>query len=303
MFRWIKRIARLFLIIFCLGLVALYFTAPHLIVSPVRMNWNRHPSDYNVPFDSLRIAGHDTVVLRGYWIRSKEEKSDRPVVILLHGISNCKEKWLPTAAWLWENGYEAIVVDHRAHGESTGKYCTFGYFEKYDVQKVVEHVHAVRPGASIGVWGNSLGGAIALQALSIEPRLQFGIVESTFADFRDIVYDYQVRMFKLPSRWFANDGIARAAAIAGFEPDSVRPAYVAHRIRQPVLMLHGDADEKINIRYGQMIFASLGSADKEFHTIEGAGHHNVSYRGGAAYKRMALDFLDCQRKTANATTN
>jgi uncharacterized protein len=213
------------------------------------------------------------------------------VVILLHGIGNCKERWLPTAQWLWQAGFETIMLDQRAHGESGGQFCSYGFYEKFDVQAVVERVLDEYPDAHVGVWGHSLGGAVALQTLAIEPRLKFGVVESTFARFGDIVYDYQKRLFKLPWRGFADDAIRRAAEQGHFVPDQVRPAESARLIRQPMFMGHGDQDEKISFEYGKEIFANLASTDKQFYSVPGGDHSNVGRYGGEPYRKAIETFL------------
>jgi uncharacterized protein len=296
----IRRIAIRFFMITGIVLASavtwLYYAAPFMIVKPVRVGFTWPGAGVSVPTgEKVQFISRDSTELHGYWAK-RPGQAGRATVILLHGINNRKESWLPTALWLQEQGFDALLLDHRGHGESGGDYCTFGYREKEDVAAAVDFIQQQQPDVPVGVWGNSLGGAVALQALAHEPRLRFGIVQSTFATFRDVVYDYQVRMFRLPSRWLANNAIDRAAALAHFPPDSIRPAAAARHIVQPMLMAHGDADRNINCRYGQEIFQNLASGQKEFHLIAGADHHNVGQRGGAQLRADILAFL--QRHSA-----
>lgn len=288
-----KRITVMFSVLLA-GLFGLvYYSAPYMILTPRKFNPSRTPADLDLPYEKVEVITADSLTLRGYWIHRPGE-SGKSAVILLHGVGGCKEHWLQTAAWLWEEGYETVLFDGRAHGESEGRYCTYGYFEKHDVSAITDFVVQRKNGEPVGVWGNSLGGAIALQALAIEPRLQFGIIQSTFSDFRTIVYDYQRQRLKIPWRWFSEDGIARAAEMARFEPDSIRPGEAARRIRQPILLAHGDADDRISPEYGRQIFANLGSVEKELHIVRGAGHLNLMARGGDAFKSTLTRFLDNQ---------
>jgi uncharacterized protein len=203
---------------------------------------------------------------------------------------------LHTAAWLWEEGFSSVMIDLRAHGNSGGNYCSYGYCEKNDITELVTYLTAQTPGIKLGVWGHSLGGAVALQSLSCEPRLAFGVIESTFCDFRTIVYDYQWRMFKVASHAFADNAIARAADQAGFTPDSIKPYEAAEFVHQPVFMAHGDQDEKINIEYGRKNFDHLASLDKQFYVVRGGHHSDVSAAGGEAYHQAILSFLKRQKK-------
>lgn len=288
-----------FLLIFPLfmtgGFTLLYQAAPYMIITPRKYSIGRTPADYQLPFEKIAIPTRDGITLQAYWIHRPAD-TGKTTVLMLHGVGACKERWLSTAAWLWENGYETILLDSRAHGESGGEYCTYGYFEKYDVADVLDYVLKQKQGGKLGVWGNSMGGAVAIQALAIEPRLQFGIVQSTFADFRTIVFDYQQRRLKIPWQWFSDSAISEAEETAHFAADSIRPAEAARHIRQPMLMAHGDADDRIKIAYGREIFDNLASEKKEWHTIEGAHHLNVWARGGVAYRNDLLRFLESQSR-------
>lgn len=272
------------------GFTFLYKSAPYMIVTPFKYNQAGTPADQGLPFEKIAVQTPDSVLLHGYWVHQPGD-SNRTTIIMLHGVGACKERWLSTAAWLWQNGYETVMLDGRAHGESGGAYCTYGFNEKYDVAAIVDYISKYKTGGKVGVWGNSLGGAIALQALSVEPRLEFGIVQSTFSDFRTIVFDYQLQRLKIPWQWFADNGIAQAEEIAHFEADSIRPAEAARRIHQPMLMAHGDADDRIKLAYGQQIFSNLASMDKTFKVIHGAGHLNLMAVGGEAYREAVLQFL------------
>lgn len=271
------------------GLTWLYHAAPFMIVKPFRRNFAQTPAQGQLPMEAIAITTQDSLTLYGFWVHRAGKV--QPTVVLVHGIGSCKEHWLPTAAWLHSLGYDALLLDNRAHGQSGGDYCTFGYYEKNDVARALDYVAARQPNTVFGIWGNSLGGAIALQALAYDPRLRFGIVESTFARLRDVVHDYQSRLFHFHWEDIVEDGLQRAGELACFPPDSIQPAVVAKGIRQPVLMVHGDADRNIRIDYGRAIFDSLASTDKAFYTVAGADHYTVHALGGQAYKDTVQAFL------------
>ena len=69
--------------------------------------------------------------------------------------------------------------------------------------------------------------------------------------------------------------VDRAGDLAGFYPDEARPIDYCKNIHQPVLMVHGDKDQRIDISYGRANFDNLASSDKRFLSIEGANHLNV----------------------------
>lgn len=188
-------------------------------------------------------------------------------------------------------GYNTLALDLRAHGDSEGEYCTYGYYEKYDVQRALDYLLTKGVDSNIGVWGQSLGGAIALQTLAIEPRLKFGIIESTFSEFTTIVDDYSERMFGFSIPFVNQYALYRASEIANFKPEEVSPQESAKKIRQPVLVAHGTADTHIKFAYGKANFDKLASDQKIFLPIEGAVHHNVWQVGGKTYFEKVFSFL------------
>lgn len=275
--------------------------APYAIVMPYRVDVQKqyeqgrfpkgiHPKDYGLNYESVEIPSNDSILLKGYWVHPASGTS-KGTLILHHGIGGCKEHYLGLSQKLAERGISCLLFDARAHGKSSGKYCTYGYYEKYDVKAVVDYLKARNSEERIGIWGNSMGGAIALQAMEIDKRIQFGIIESTFAEMRAIVSDYQKRFFGFRFPFVSNRALDNAGKIAHFEPDSVLPIKSVTNIDQPILMNHGNADKKIALAYGEALFQNLSSKDKEFHIIEGGGHENLFEMGGSVYLDTILQFL------------
>lgn len=121
------------------------------------------------------------------------KKPVKGIMILLHKIGGSKESFLHLTKELSERGIESMIFDLRAQGESGGKYCTYGYYEKNDVCVIVDHIKRENAELEIGVWENSLGGAVAVKAMEADQRIDFGIIESTFTALDIIVSDYQKR--------------------------------------------------------------------------------------------------------------
>ena len=278
--------------LFTIGITLfLEYGMPYIPISPFRKLVKDKPSDFGLRFKPLIVKGVRAVILRGYFIEALTVKA-RATIIVLHGIGSAKEVYFSFARWLAEQGFNVVVYDQRAHGRSGGKYCTFGFYEKRDVSKVIDKVLRKYSKLPIGIHGTSLGGAVALQALAIEKRLSFGIIESTFNTLENVIEEYGADMFKFRSRWLIKRILTRSAQIAQFRPFDIKPVESCRNIEQPILMVHGDADEKIPIAFNLDNFNALKTTDKEFFIVENAGHENVSEVGGAIYQQKLLDFLN-----------
>lgn len=239
----------------------------------------------------IQVESSDSLQLTA-WLFNTTNDTAQGTIILLHGIRSSKEYFLPEVPRFLEWGYNVVLMDNRSHGASQGLYCTFGFKEKEDVKRLVDILLKDGSTQNIGVWGQSLGGAIALQALAYDNRLRFGIIESTFSNFREIAQHYIQRAIPIFPKFFKNYLINRAGKLADFNPDVVLPAEAAKKIKSPVLMVHGDVDQNIPPFHGQRIFENLGSSNKQFHEVKGAAHANVWVTGGDVYFEVVERFLD-----------
>lgn len=214
-------------------------------------------------------------------------------IILLHGIRSSKEYFIGLSKRLSEVGYHTVALDLRAHGHSEGQHCTYGVKEKQDVSQLV-NVLASKENLSqnIGIWGHSLGGAVALQVLAIDKRIKFGIVESAFSDYSTIVNDYFDYNAGFNFRPLTDYLVARSGKIAGFDPDDARPSYHSTQIDQPMLVVHGNKDARINIKYGRENFNNLQSKDKTFLEVEDANHIDVWKVGGKPHFEKVMQFIN-----------
>ena len=272
---------------------ALFFERrlPYMPILPNRKVQTIKPSDFGLRFKPFRVRGANAVLLRGYFISATTIKA-RATIVVLHGMGSAKETYFGFAQWLTQQGFNVVLYDQRAHGRSGGKYCTFGYYEKKDVSKVLNKILKKYAKLPIGIHGTSLGGAVALQALAIEKRLSFGIIESTFDTLENVIEEYGHDLLKFRSRWLVRHILSRSAAIAQFRPFDIKPVESCRQIEQPMLLVHGDADEKIPISFNLNNFNALKTADKEFFIVKGAGHEDVAEVGGAKYRQKLLDFLN-----------
>lgn len=283
-----------------LGYIGIDHLAPYVILQPHRHLPEEHPDWYPqgyLPEDNglkaaaLTIITRDSVPLEGYYIPTHLD-STRGCFILLHGIGAAKEQWYNLTKTLNAHSFDVFIYDSRAHGKSGGEYATYGFYEKQDVSDILDELTERFHPPKFGIWGNSYGAAVTLQAMANDERLTLGITESGFARLDDIVYDYKKRMLGFGIRWISDRVLRRAGEIAHFNPDEVQPVEAAKLITAPVFIGHGDHDENINHQYGVEIFRNLATTHKELYIVEGAGHNNMQRTGGPQYMEAIMQFID-----------
>ena len=248
------------------------------------------PKDLGLKFNDFDITVDDTIKLKGWFVYSKH-KSSLGTIFLLHGISSCKATLLKMAELLSNNGFNCVLYDSRANGESGGTNCTFGYYEKYDLSSYIDSTIVRYPNSSpYGVFGSSLGAAVAIQTMAIDKRIKCGIAESPFAKLREVIHDYFAEMFLLRINSIPDAALKYTEKIAHFKIDSVQPVLSAKRITQPTMIVHGLDDKHISPKYGKEIYNNLKSKVKIWYPIPKGNHFNLGQVGGEKLKQRIISF-------------
>lgn len=250
------------------------------------------PKSLSLNYDKLSIVTKGGINIKGYKIYT-QRRTSKGTIILLHGIRAYKEHFLPVCKLLNNKGYDCVIIDLRGHGESDGKYCTFGYYEKYDIVSIVDEIKTdKRLNNNIGIWGQSLGAAISLQALAIDKRINFGIIESTFSDLDEVSSAYIKRLLKIENKTLSQYLIRRSNVIGEFDSSTIQPKESAKEITQPILLVHGTKDKRINIRHAETNFKNLKSSNKTLLKVNNANHLNVWKKGGGKYFNKVFSFIE-----------
>ena len=176
---------------------------------------------------------------------------------------------------------------------SDGEFCTYGYYERNDLRSLIDHLLARRDVTvgRIGLFGTSMGAAVALQAAAIDDRIAAVVAENSFATLRSIFDDYQKRMIQLPFHYLRNIVIKRSEQIAKFRANDVSPLESVRSLAIPVLFIYGADDHLISCRYSITLYEAKPSP-KELFAIPGAAHNDTWKVAGPAYEEKLLTFYE-----------
>lgn len=289
-----------FLVLFLLFLsMAIVVIGPGMLMQPYRrtIDYYRqtttilHPSDLGLRHEELVLMSAEGIPLSSWLIRPSG--ISRGTILYLHGVSECKIAGLPMAGLLADHGFNILLYDARRHGDSGGSYCTYGFYEKHDPSRIISYLMN-RPDlyvGKIGLFGASMGAAVAIQAAALDSRISAVAAESGFAALRTVFDDYQKRMIKLPWHYLRNIVIRRSERMAHFKANAVSPLDAVRRLNIPLLIVHGAADLNIKPAYSEQVFAAAAQP-KEFWLIPGARHDNVWEVGGSEYRNRIVAFFE-----------
>jgi fermentation-respiration switch protein FrsA (DUF1100 family) len=273
---------------------------PLILLQPERRTkeWYRgktdllEPRDAGLPQENVEISGQDGVILKGWLVAQKAARKSRGTIFYLHGVGDCKTDGVAHARLFFKHGYNVLLYDSRAHGESGGVFCTYGYHEKHDISAAISFLQrkkALKVG-QIGIFGTSMGAAVAIQAAAIDKRIKAVVAEACFTDLRTISVDYQRRIVKLPWHFLRNVAMARSQRIANFKARDVSPVIDVHTLTIPLLFVHGTADRLINYEYSKTLYHHANEP-KEILLVPGGNHTDVWEIAGDKYENKILSFF------------
>ncbi|MBM4168712.1 MAG: alpha/beta fold hydrolase [Ignavibacteria bacterium] len=274
---------------------------PLILLQPVRRTRQWYvpvtkmlmPRDAELPQEDLTLKTYDGISLRCWLVARSPQESCRGTILFLHGVGDCMIGGIPHAKLFYQHDYNVFLYDSRQHGASGGRFCTYGYFEKHDVSTVLDHLQS-RSDLSlgrIGIFGTSMGAAVAVQAAALDDRICAIVAEACFTDLRTIAVDYQKRMIKLPWHFLRNVALSRAQRIADFTARDVSPLNDLSRLEIPIMFAHGTEDSFIDAEYSKILFQNAREP-KELLLVPGAGHSNVLEVGGTVYEQRIIKFFD-----------
>lgn len=225
---------------------------------------SRHRSLSPIPQNcSDRAFEGEGVTLRGWDCRAEGHR--RGSLIYLHGTADNRGSGIGVIRRYTAKGFEVVAYDSRRHGESSGEACTYGYFEKRDLARVIDTL----PAEPVILFGTSLGAAVALQAAATDSRVAAIVAVEVFSDLESIA---RYRAPGILPEFIIQKAFRIAEAKGAFSIVKVSPVESAGSIRVPVLLIHGAADRDTPPEHSQRVFSAL-QGYKQLIRVDGAGHN------------------------------
>jgi fermentation-respiration switch protein FrsA (DUF1100 family) len=276
----------------------LLVAGPLILLKPVRRKkeWYARstnllePQDAGLPQENIIVETFDGLKLHCWFVQQK--KKAHGTIIYLHGVGDCKIAGMAFVQSLYNKGFNIFLYDSRQHGESEGYYCTYGFYEKYDVSTVIRYLRSRkdRKIGKIGLFGTSMGGAVAIQAGAINPYVCAVVSECSYTSLRIVFVDYQKRIIKLPWHFLRNIALVQSQKMANFKARLVSPLEDIKRVHVPILIVHGKNDTFIKSDYSKLLFEAANEP-KQLLLIDHADHNDIWEVGGAAYKESVSSFF------------
>lgn len=258
--------------------LALLAGCTHLFFNPSGQVY-ADPAALGLKCEAIKFSAPDGTPLTGLYFPPE----GRPLgtVVHFHGNAENMTSHFPFSAWLAKKGYNVFIFDYRGYGASGGKAALDGLV--MDGEAALRQAQKL-PGADpakMVVFGQSLGGAIAMAAVGesgFKPAAM--VLEGTFYSYRGVASGVLLRhWWAWPFSWLPWVAVSGAHA----------PKDYIASIGCPKVFIHSENDRTVPFSQGRKLYEAA-AGPKEFWTVP-YGHINAFTDLHAAYAPRLLNFL------------
>jgi pimeloyl-ACP methyl ester carboxylesterase len=264
----------IFFLPFILGACTNLFFQPSRDFAPTRF-----PD--NIRVEDVRIKGTKNM-LHG-WLISPRNMECKGFILFFHGNAENISTHSNAVAWLAPHGYCILTADYQGYGKSEGKtdIDTIHADAAIMLQQALSYSGSM--GAPLIIFGQSIGGAIAIYAVATSPqksKIAALVIEGTFMSYRDIARE---KFGEHALTWLFQPLV----------PLLITDRYSPERWVQEVypvrlLIMHGVDDKIVPLRHGEMIFEKARDP-KQIWRIAHSGH--TAAFNNSEIRRKFLEYL------------
>lgn len=226
------------------------------------------------------------------------ENPTNKFIVLVHGVSICYVGSLKYFDIFYKNGFNILIVNQRRHGKSEGKYSTYGFYEKYDVNMWIEYLKS-RFGNDIilGLHGESMGAGTVMETIPLNDSIKFVIEDCGYSNFHELIgfqitHAYKnrlVRKILSPSLIFANFFMKTKAK---FSMKKIVPIDIVSSTSLPMMFIHGKEDYFVPWYMALDLYKAKTKGYKELYLVEGAKHAEALEVNKILYEKKIMTFIE-----------
>ena len=247
----------------------------------------------NVSKEDINIKARDGIKLHAFYIPA--ETPSKKLLILHHGYTSKAMDNASHAKFFHDMGYEVLLLDLRAHGESGGDYVGFGILDRFDTLKWIEYAHE-RFGEDIKIvlHGTSMGATTVLMALGLEKvqsSVSAVVADCAFTSPAEIFSHVMKKNYHIPltSPIINMEGLY-SKSVVGYRIDEYSTLDALKNNEVPVLFVHGKEDKFVPTYMTEQNYNACTSR-KQLLMVDNAGHGSSIFEAPELYQDTEKEFL------------
>ena len=219
------------------------------------------------------------------------DNTDKKIVIFCHGFGYARYGCIKYIDFFLRMGYSVVMYDHRNHGESGKAHTSMGFYERYDLVRVVDWCYETYGSdCKVVTHGESMGAATVLLHLGIDKRVKCAIADCAYSDLTELLRHQLKQFYHLPS-WLIPIVGHMTYLRAGFRYRQVSPIMAVRKVDTPILFIHGKIDSMVPCRMSKKMYRV--KKDKKAIYLVAKARHAASYiTNKEGYEKRVEEFLE-----------
>ncbi len=243
--------------------------------------------------EKVSITSKDNLKLSGIYLPA--EKTSDYIVLALHGYTSTGTSFCSLANYFHNIGFDCLMPDLRAHGESEGEYVGFGILDRFDCLEWIKYiVNKFGKEKKIIIHGISMGGATALMTTGFEDipeQVKAVIADCAFTSPYDVFAHIMKRDYKMSEFPVMNINTMLCRKKAGYGFNDYSTLTAVKNTKLPILFIHGKNDDFVPVWMTEKNYEACVSP-KKILMVENAGHGAAYYENHELYEKTVSEFLD-----------
>lgn len=242
-------------------------------------------------FEDLEIDSDDGLKLKAKFLKAKED-SDK-VLIAIHGYRSYNlREYAYYLKFYHELGFNILLPNNRAHGDSEGTYIGFGWLDRLDcikwIYKMKKHFNI---DLQIVLHGISMGSATVLMASGekLPTDVKCIISDCGFTSVLD-QFEHKLNQMHVPAALILPTATLLSKKRIGY---SFKEASTINQVKKsttPTLFIHGDQDNFVPTYMVYDLYNAC-TAKKDLLIIEGARHAESYLVNQELCEKTITDFM------------
>lgn len=240
---------------------------------------------------TITCTSDDGLKLSALWIPAE---NPRGTILLAHGYRSVRYLDFGAVLDLYHRkGLNIILPDQRAHGDSEGKYITFGVKESSDMLKWLNYHNTYFSKCPIILSGLSMGASTVMYMLDqpLPDNVAGVIVDCGFTSPAEIINVVFKKVLHFPGGIFVRIADLLARIIAGFSFYKKDSCISLKNNTLPILMVHGKADDFVPCWMTECGYEVCGGI-KRILLVEDAAHGLSFIKNPDEYRVLVDEILD-----------
>ena len=216
-------------------------------------------------------------------------------VILVHSYRTDHTVMYPYAEEYLDKGYNVLLPDNRAHGNSEGLFIGMGYLDQFDLADWVDYIIILDADANIIIHGLSMGAATAMMysgGEDIPINVKAIIEDCGYTSAFDYLSWKLKQRFNLPDVPIISIANISFKIAAGYFMNQASAIDAVKQSEIPILFIHGTEDTTVPVENVYSLYNAAENCEKDLYIVEGAKHGESLNVSPLDYWSHVFDFVN-----------